>query len=169
MQVLPLVRRFKQVLVCGRDAGASRDFAKKMSTEMNLPVEPADARTCAAESDVICACTTSQTPLFEGRLLGPGAHLNLVGAFQPHTREVDSDTVQRARVFVETYEGVLAEAGDLLIPIQEGIMAREHIAGDLHELVSGKKQGRIDDGTITLFKSVGYALEDLATAELLSH
>ena len=166
--VLPLVRRFEQVLVCGRDAGASRDFAQQMSSETGLPIEPADARTCAAESDVICACTTSQKPLFEGRLLGSGAHLNLVGAFQPHTREVDSDTVQRARVFVETYDGVLAEAGDLLIPIQEGIIQPDHIAGDLHQLVSGKKPGRIDDGTITIFKSVGYALEDLVTAELLS-
>jgi ornithine cyclodeaminase/alanine dehydrogenase-like protein (mu-crystallin family) len=168
IQVMPFVRRFEQVLVCGREAAASRDFAQKMSTEMNLPIEPADARTCAAESDVICACTTSPTPLFEGRVLRPGTHLNLIGAFQPHTREVDSATVQRARVFVETYEGVFAEAGDLLIPMQEGNIHSDHIAGDLHELVSGKKRGRIDE-SITLFKSVGYALEDLVTAELLSN
>ena len=117
---------------------------------------------------MICTCTTSQTPLFEGQVLRPGVHLNLVGAFQPHAREVDSATVQRSRIFVETYDGVLAEAGDLLIPMQEGIIAREQIAGDLHELLSGKKRGRIAPGAITLFKSVGYALEDLATAELLT-
>jgi ornithine cyclodeaminase/alanine dehydrogenase-like protein (mu-crystallin family) len=168
IKILPLVRRFERVLVCGREPGASRDFAQKMSTEMNIPIEPADARTCAAESDVLCACTTSPTPLFEGRILRPGTHLNLVGAFQPHTREVDSVTLQRSRVVVETYEGVLAEAGDLLIPMQEGSVHRDHIASDLHGLVSGKTQGRIDDSTITLFKSVGYALEDLVTAELLS-
>ncbi len=168
IQVLPLVRRFERVLVCGRDVGASRKFAQAMSSEMNLAIEAADARTCAAESDVICTCTTSHTPLFEGKVLRSGTHLNLVGAFQPHAREVDSATLQRARVFVETYDGVLAMAGDLLIPILEGIIARESIAGDLHELVSRKKRGRIDDGTITLFKSVGCALEDLATAELLS-
>jgi len=168
IQVLPLVRRFERVLVCGRERSASRDFAQKLTSEMTLPIEPADARTCAAESDVICACTTSPAALFEGKVLRPGTHLNLIGAFQPHTREVDSATVQRSRVFVETYEGVLAEAGDLLIPIQEGSIHRDHIAGDLHELVSGKKRGRIDEGTITLFKSVGCALEDLATTELLS-
>jgi alanine dehydrogenase len=167
IQALPLVRRFKRVLVYGREPGASHDFAQKMSSETNLPIEPADARTCAAESDVICTCTTSKTPLFEGQVLRPGTHLNLIGAFQPHAREVDSATVQRSRIFVETYDGVLAEAGDLLIPMQEGIIAREQIAGDLHELVSGKK-GRIDAGAITLFKSVGYALEDLVTAELLT-
>ena len=75
--------------------------------------------------------------------------------------------MRRSRVFVETCEGVLAEAGDLLIPIQDGSIQRDHIVGDLHELVSGKKQGRIDKNVITIFKSVGYALEDLATAELL--
>ena len=168
VQILPLVRRFEQVLVCGRDHDASCGFAQEMFSKTNLPIEPTDARTCAAESDVICTCSTSKTPLFEGQVLRPGVHLNLVGAFQPHAREVDSATVQRSRIFVETYDGVLAEAGDLLIPMQEGIIAREQIAGDLHELLSGKKRGRIDPGAITLFKSVGYALEDLATAELLT-
>jgi ornithine cyclodeaminase/alanine dehydrogenase-like protein (mu-crystallin family) len=167
IQVMPWVRRFERVLVCGRETAASRDFAQQVSSETNLPVEPVDARTCAAESDVICACTTSHTPLFEGRMPRSGTHLNLVGAFQPHTREVDSATVRRSRVFLETYEGVLAEAGDLLIPIQEGSTQRDHLAGDLHELVSGKRRGRVDDENITLFKSVGYALEDLVTAELL--
>jgi ornithine cyclodeaminase/alanine dehydrogenase-like protein (mu-crystallin family) len=167
IQVLRSIRRFEQVLVCGREPAAGRDFAQRMSSEIKLPVEPSDARTCAAESDVICACTTSQTPLFDGRILRAGTHLNLVGAFQPHAREVDSETVRRSRVFVETCEGVLAEAGDLLIPIQDGSIQRDHIVGDLHELVSGKKQGRIDKNVITIFKSVGYALEDLATAELL--
>jgi len=168
LKVLPLVRRFERVLVCGRNGSASRDFAQQMSAEVRLPVEPADSRTCVAESDVICTCTTSETPLFDGQMLRAGSHLNLVGAFQPHAREVDSATVQHARVFVETYDGALAEAGDLLIPIQEGLIDRYHIAGDLHELVSGKKQGRTDAGGVTLFKSVGCALEDLATAELLS-
>jgi alanine dehydrogenase len=166
--VLPLIRQFERVLVCGRDGRASQDFARQMSKELRLPVEPVEPGTCASESDVICACTTSQTPLFDGQMLRAGCHLNLVGAFQPHAREVDSATVQQARIFVETYEGALAEAGDLLLPIQEGLIGRDHIAGDLHELVSGKRQGRTDAGGITLFKSVGCALEDLATAELLS-
>lgn len=168
IKVLPLVRRFERILVCGRDAGASQDFARKMSAETKLPVEAATAHMCAGESDVLCACTTCQTPLFEGKLLRPGTHLNLVGTFQPHAREVDSVTVQRSRVFVDTYEGAGAEAGDLLVPIREGLIGRDHIVGDLHELVSGKKAGRINLESITLFKSVGCALEDLATAELLS-
>ncbi len=167
-KVLPLVRRFERVLVCGKDSSQSREFAQAMSGEVSLPIQPADASTCAAESEVICTCTTSPTPLFDGSLLHPGAHLNLIGAFQPHTREADSITIQRARVFVDTYDCALAEAGDVLIPMQEGKIGRAHIVGDLHELVSGKKPGRTNPADITLFKSVGCALEDLATAELLS-
>jgi alanine dehydrogenase len=168
IRVLPLVRRFQQLLVCGKDATQSREFAREMSAELRQRVEPADAQTCAAQSDVICTCTTSQTPLFDGRLLRPGAHLNVVGAFQPHTREVDSTTIQRARVVVDTYDGALAEAGELLIPLREGLIGRDHIAADLHELVSGNKRGRSNPADITLFKSVGCALEDLVTAELLA-
>ena len=94
-------------------------------------------------------------------------HLNLVGAFQPHAREVDSATVQRALVFVESCEGAPKGTGDLLIPLQEGAIGSTHVAGDLHELTSGKKRGRMNADDITLFKSVGCALEDLVTAELL--
>jgi len=168
IQVLPLVRRFEEVLVSGRNAVATHTFAEEMSMEIGLPVRAVDSRTCAANSEVLCTCTTSPNPLFDGSLLRSGAHLNLVGAFRPHAREVDSASVQRSRVFVETYPAVFAEAGDLLIPIQEGVINREDVAGDLHHLVSGKIAGRTDQTGITLFKSVGYALEDLATAELLT-
>lgn len=167
IKVLPRVRQFARILVCGRDAAASRDFAQEMSVESGLSAAAADARTCAAESDVICTCTSSLTPLFEGSWLRQGVHLNLVGTFQPHTREVDSVTVKRARVFVESYDGAPTQAGDLFIPFQEGIIAPTHLAGDLHELTSGKKLGRTSAEDITVFKSIGSALEDLATAELL--
>jgi len=116
---------------------------------------------------VICTCTTSQTPVFDGGWLRPGAHMNLVGAFQPVTREVDDVAVKRARVVVDTYDGALAEAGDLLMPIQSGAIDRAHIIADLHEIVYGKKQGRIRPDDITLFKSVGCAVEDLVTAQLI--
>jgi ornithine cyclodeaminase/alanine dehydrogenase-like protein (mu-crystallin family) len=167
IQVLPLVRYFERVLVCGNHPAQAREFVTKMSQKINRPVEFVDAQTCATQSDVLCTCTISQLPLFDGNQLRPGTHLNLVGAFQPHAREVDSRTIQRARVVVDTYDGALAEAGDLLIPIKAGVISRDHIAADLHELLAGKKQGRTTSSEITLFKSVGCALEDLVTAELL--
>jgi ornithine cyclodeaminase/alanine dehydrogenase-like protein (mu-crystallin family) len=167
LKVLPLVRRFERVMICGREYNQSELFAREISDKTNLTIGPADARTCAAESDVICTCTTSHTALFDGDLLRPGTHLNLVGAFQPHTREVDSITLERARVLVDTYDGAMAEAGDLLIPMQEARIGRDHIICDLHELVSGRSCVRSGPQDITIFKSVGCALEDLVTAELL--
>ena len=166
IKVLPLVRNFQRVLVCGKDCEQSRNFAAAMSEAMNLPVDPVDAATCAAEADVICTCTTAHDPLFDGSLLRPSTHLNLVGAFQPNAREVDSVTIQRSRVVVDSYDAVLAEAGDILIPMSEGLITRDHLMADLHELTSGKRVRRHRD-EITVFKSVGCALEDLVAAELL--
>ena len=167
LEVLRLVRNFDHFLVSGLDPGRSREFAQEMAAELGAKVESVYSRACAAESDVLCTCTTSQTPLFDGNLLRPGTHINAIGSFQPHTREVDDATIQRSRIFVDTFEGALSEAGDLLIPISKGLITRSYIIGDLHQLVSGKKPGRTNPTQITLFKSVGCALEDLATAELL--
>jgi ornithine cyclodeaminase len=164
--VMRHVREFRRVLVCGVTPLQSTTFVERAASEA-IKAEPADAATCAAQSDVICTCTTSSTPLFESRLLRPGTHLNLVGAFRPDTREVDDDTVARARVVVDTYEGALAEAGDLLTPLNSGRIERGHITADLHEIASGKKVGRSRPDEITLFKSVGCALEDLVTARLV--
>ena len=101
-------------------------------------------------------------------MLRPGTHLNLVGSFQPHTREVDDVTIQRSRIVVDTYEGALSEAGDLLIPLNKGMIVRNQILSDLHQLVSGTKRVRTSPDEITLFKSVGFALEDLVAAELVA-
>jgi len=168
LRVLRLVRNFERFLVSGIDHGQSVEFAQQMARELGAPVEAVYSRACAAESDVLCTCTTSRTPLFDGPLLRPGTHLNCIGAFQPNTREVDSTTVLRSRVVVDTYEGAFAEAGDLLMPMNEGVITRAHILADLHELVARKKTVRRNAQEITMFKSVGVALEDLAAAELVA-
>jgi ornithine cyclodeaminase/alanine dehydrogenase-like protein (mu-crystallin family) len=165
--VLPRVRGFKRFLVCGSHRSDLNAFCAKMKSEFALEIEPASAEMVTRESDVICACTTSSAPLFDGNWVRPGTHLNLVGAFQPETREVDDTVVKRACVVVGTYDGVLQEAGDLLIPIKNGVIHRSHIIADLHEIAAGKKPGRTSSDEITLFKSVGCALEDLVTARLI--
>ena len=167
LKVLRLVRNFEQFLVSGLDPGQSREFAEQMAQELGAKIESVNSRACAAESDVLCTCTTSKVPLFDGHLIRRGTHINAIGAFQPDTREVDDVTVQRARVVVDTYEGALAEAGDLLIPMNKGIINRSHILADLHEVINGRKPARTGPDDITLFKSVGNALEDLVAAELL--
>ena len=163
-EVLPRVRRFRKFLVCSSGRSDLKQFCVRMKKEHSIKIIPVSAETCASESDVICTCTTAREPLFDGRWVRPGTHLNLVGAFQPDTREVDDETVRRACVVVDTYEGALAEAGDLLIPIKNGAVDRSHVIADLHEIASGKKPGRTNRDEITLFKSVGCALEDLVTA-----
>jgi ornithine cyclodeaminase len=168
LSVLPLVRDFQRVLICGRTPSRSAEFIQKVAPELpGLTITAVDARTCAAQSDVLCTCTSHSAPLFDGHDLRPGTHLNLVGAFRPQTREVDTHTIQRSRVVVDAYGAALSEVGELFIPLQEGAISRDHVVADLHELVSGKKQGRRSPEEITLFKSVGCALEDLVAAELL--
>jgi ornithine cyclodeaminase len=168
LRILPLVRRFECRLVCGSTLEQSQQFASEMQAELKVRVEAAEPRACVERSDVLCTCTTATLPLFDGSWLRPGTHLNLVGAFQPETREVDDAAVQRARVVVDTYDGALAEAGDLLLPMRRGVISREHLAADLHQLVSGKRPGRRSAEEITIFKSLGCALEDLVAATLVA-
>lgn len=168
LQVLAESRKFQQALVCGSSEANSKKFAREMAEVVAMPVEAANARAVAEQADVICTCTTASEPLFEGAWLKPGTHLNLVGAFQPVTREVDDETIRRARVFVDTYDGAFAEAGDILLPLKRGVITRDHVCGDLHELVSGKTAGRQSQDDITVFESLGCAWEDLIAARLVA-
>jgi ornithine cyclodeaminase/alanine dehydrogenase-like protein (mu-crystallin family) len=101
-----------------------------------------------------------------GADLEPGVHVDAVGAFRPADRELDGEVIRRARVVVDTYAGALEEAGDLLIPLRDGVVDRAHIAAELAEVVTGRRAGRTRREEITVFKSVGFALEDLAAAQL---
>ena len=167
LAVLPRVRKFRRLLVCGKSHTAAATFCAKLKQERGIQPEPVDAETCVRESHVICTCTTSRVPLFAGRILRAGTHLNLVGAFQPESREIDDETARRSRIVVDTYDGALNEAGDILVPLQSGVINKQQIVADLHEICSGKKQGRVTPDDVTMFKSVGCALEDLVTAQLI--
>jgi ornithine cyclodeaminase/alanine dehydrogenase-like protein (mu-crystallin family) len=168
LEVFTRLGTFDAVLVCGSTRERTLKFVEHIRREPGVSAEPVDATACASQSDVICTCTTARQPLFSGDVLRPGTHLNLVGAFQPDSREVDSITIRRSHVVVDTYAGALNEAGDLLIPLNDGTIRREHIMAELHEIISGKKSARDSKQEITLFKSVGCALEDLAVAELIA-
>ena len=167
LTAIPRVRKFRRFLVSGSGRSDLKEFCRKIHQDLGIELQPVSAETCARESDVLCTCTSSRTQLFDGRWLRPGAHLNLVGAFQPETREVDDETARRSRLVVDTYDGAMIEAGDLLIPLSAGVIGRDNIIADLHEIASGQKRGRAHADDITLFKSVGCALEDLVTAQLV--
>ena len=116
-----------------------------------------------ADADLVCTCTTSDEPVFDGALMPPGIHVNAVGAYRPTTRELDTTSMERARVVVETREAAFEEAGELAIPIANGTFGREHVVADLRELVRGREV-RTSSNDVTVFKSVGLGFEDLVVA-----
>jgi ornithine cyclodeaminase len=118
------------------------------------------------DADIVCCATTATAPLVRGAWLQPGVHLDLVGAFKPEMREADEDAVDKASVYVDSRAGAMHEAGDILFPLRQGVIGEDHVRGDLFELARGDIRGRTSRDEITLFKSVGMALEDLAAAEL---
>jgi len=149
----------------------SRDHAQAFATELGrepwAPPSVSVADTPAAavrEAEIICTATTSSIPVFDGHQLRPGTHINAIGGYTPDMQEVDGATVARALLVVDSRVAALAEAGDLIIPIREGRISAEHIHAELGELVNGTQVGRTDPDQITLFKSVGVAVQDAIAA-----
>jgi ornithine cyclodeaminase len=156
------VRPIKSIRIWNRTPANAEKVAAALRAD-GLPANTAgDLEAELAEADIIASATISNTPLVKGALLKPGAHVDLVGGFTPDMREADDDAIARARVYVDTRAGATKEAGDIVQPLASGVLKPESIIADLHELARGEKQGRQDDSEITLFKSVGAALEDLA-------
>jgi ornithine cyclodeaminase/alanine dehydrogenase-like protein (mu-crystallin family) len=162
-----LVRPIRQILAFDTDKKRAKEFSETLSRDLGIGAEAvASPRDVVVNADILVTVTTSREPVFRGADLKPGTHINAVGAYTPEMREIDDVTVRKARIVVDTHEGCMAEAGDLLIPLQEGIIDEQRIYADLGEIVLGRKSGRRDAEEITLFESVGFALEDLVTARL---
>ncbi len=162
LTALAAVRPVDEVMVVGRDPERARRLIEH-AAGLGMSARVGDAAD-VAQADLVCACTTSRTPLFDGTLLRPGVHVTAVGAYQADTREIDDATVLRGRLVVEDRAAALAEAGDLAIPIAAGVIDADHIVADLAELCAGA-QVRRSPQDITVFKSVGLAVEDLVIAD----
>jgi ornithine cyclodeaminase/alanine dehydrogenase-like protein (mu-crystallin family) len=161
------VRPISNILVWGRNPDRAAALCERLRGN-GLSAEPAtDLAAATQRADIISCATTSTEPLVRGRDLRPGTHVDLIGAFTPQMRETDDEAVRRASVFVDTYAGAFAEAGDLLQAARAGAWTTDLTCGDLHELTSALKPGRRDIAEITMFKSVGAAIEDLTAAKLL--
>lgn len=155
------VRSLDRVFVAGRSPDRAMTFAARMEEKFGFPVTyTPDAEAAVPLAHIICTATSSFEPLFDGSWIGPGTHINAIGAFRPEMREVDSLTVCASRVFVDHMESAMRGAGDLVIPVQQGEFDWSLVAGDLGELVLGQKAGRMSDKEVTLFKSVGVAIQD---------
>ena len=126
-----------------------------------------DLETAVRDADIVCCATLATEPIVRGAWLRPGTHVDLVGGFTPKMREADNDAIKRARVYVDTRAGATKEAGDIAIPLRRHVITKKDIRGDLFELCRGKAKGRTSAKQITLFKSVGSAIEDLAAAMLV--
>jgi ornithine cyclodeaminase len=168
LEAVCAVRTITRAVVFDRNPAQAAQYVDELRAR-GAPF-PADMRVAASpeeavrQADVVCTATTSTTPVFDGRQLRPGTHINAVGAYTPQMQEVDAETIRHAKVVIDSHQASLAEAGDLIIPLQQGLIAQSHIHAELGEIVAGLKPGRERDDEITYFKSVGVAVQDVATA-----
>lgn len=169
LEAVCTVRRIAEVRVYSPNPTHAAAFAEEMRGADPIPAlvrAVADADTAVRDADIICAATTATEPVFNGACLKPGAHINGVGSYAPNMQEIDADTVRRALVVVDSREAAGAEAGDLIIPLQTGLIASDHIHAELGEIVAGLKSGRSDTRQITFFKSVGVAVQDVVAGRI---
>jgi len=165
LEAVCAVRRIEQARVYDPASETAARFAREMTERLGVPVETAQSASQAlAEADIVCAATVSETPAFADADLRPGTHVNAIGSYKPHVQEVPSATVARARVVVDHRDSALAETGDLLIPISEGLFDAARIHAEIGEIILGRAPGRGSDDEITLYKAVGVAVQDLAAA-----
>lgn len=157
----------QRVQLWGRNTARANAMAAALAGE-GLPVVPVtDVEDAVRHAHIVCCATTATAPVVHGAWLAEGTHVDVVGGFTPHMREVDDAAVSISRIAVDTGAGVLSEAGDLVGPLQRGIISRDHIVAELADLVRGDVAGRTHPAQITLFKSVGTALADLAAAQVV--
>ncbi len=164
LESMRAVRRLTKVLVWSRSRGRAESFAKAWDqNDLHVEAVPT-AREAVVDSDIVCTTTGATAPILEGKWLSPGTHVNAVGASLPGFRELDSEAVIRARLYTDRRESLFNEADDFRIPLREGLIGEGHMIGEIGEVLTGKVSGRVSDQDITLFKSLGIAVEDLASA-----
>ncbi len=168
LEAMLLARNIQRVRVWSRTFAHAQHFAQRQSERHGIAIDAAEnPQEAVRGADIICTVTSSRSPVLQGEWVKPGAHINAVGTFGPNSREIDTTTVVRATLFTDRRESAMKEAGDFLIPIQEGKIAADPIQGELGEVLAGSVKGRSSEDEITLFKSLGLAIEDLASAHYL--
>jgi ornithine cyclodeaminase/alanine dehydrogenase len=142
-------------------------FAKEMSEKLNIDVTRVNSADDILKADIICTATSSATPIFNGKTVREGTHINGIGSHTPGARELDTEIIKRSKLVADSREACLKEAGDIMIPLKEGAINEGHIYAELGEIINGKKPCRTNEKEITLFKSNGLAIQDVATAKLV--
>lgn len=162
------VRPIERAAVYSLNVEGDLAFAQRMSARLGIPVQRApDLAASVAAADVICTATNSNSPLFDGAWLPPGVHINGIGSYTRTMRELDTATIVRSRLFVDGRTAAQTEAGDVLIPIAEGAITEAHVLGEIGAVLLGQVAGRTSPQEITVFKSVGMAVQDAMVAPLV--
>jgi alanine dehydrogenase len=159
------VRRVRRVKAYDVARDRCELCCRELSKELEVQVTPVDsAEEAVRDSDIVITCTTSRTPILKGDWLDEGTHLNAIGSHTPDSRELDATSIKRAKIIVDSREAALKEAGDLVIPISQGLIEPSQIYAELGEIVTAKKPGRTNETEVTIFKSLGLAIQDVSTA-----
>jgi ornithine cyclodeaminase/alanine dehydrogenase-like protein (mu-crystallin family) len=167
LEAIRLVAPLADVRVWSPNAAHREEFASRMTVSGQAPIRAvADARTAVRDADLIVLVTASRTPVVDIADVSPGAHISAVGACRPDQREMSTALVAGARVYVDSRPAALVEAGEVLLPMKEGAITADHIVGELGELINGRIPGRRHADEITIFKSLGMAVEDVVAAKL---
>jgi ornithine cyclodeaminase len=165
LEAMCVVRPIREASVFDQDRTRADLFAREASAELGITVTVAASSAAAlAGAEIICTATTSATPVFADGEVAAGTHINAIGSYKPHMREIPPATVARAHVVVDQLDAAWEEAGDLILPLKAGLIRSDHVRAELGEIVAGTKPGRTHPETVTFFKSVGIAIQDLAAA-----
>lgn len=168
IRALCKVRGIKSIKVYSPSGKSGRKLKEELEPEIKIRIEPVkSAEEVVRDADLLVTATTAKEPILNFAWIKPGAHINAVGSHRPDLREIDAATMKRAKVFVDSRAAIMAECGDVLLAIKEGAITESHASAEIGEVLAGKKSGRTKPEEITLYKSVGIAIQDVAAAQLV--
>jgi alanine dehydrogenase len=162
-----VARSISKAIVYDLNEAAAGKFIEEMHKKLGIEIIPATSVDQVLEADIICTATSAATPLFDGNKVKDGTHINGIGSHTPNARELDTAIIKRSKFVGDSKEACFKEAGDIMIPLNEGAITENHFYAELGDLITGKKKGRENNAEITLFKSNGLAIQDAATAKLI--
>jgi ornithine cyclodeaminase/alanine dehydrogenase-like protein (mu-crystallin family) len=164
LEAVCAVRNIRKAIVFTKDIDNVNRFIEEVKKKLSIEITFEENLSLLREADIICTATTSATPLFEDEHISEGTHINAIGSYKPDLREIPSMTLKRAKTVVDSKRSCLKEAGDIIIPMNEGLIKEDHIYAEIGELISNHKEGRTNNSEITFFKSVGSGIQDLLSA-----
>lgn len=168
IQALTRVRQLQRIKIHSPSGTSAASVKAQLETQCGVSIEVEDSAEAAVrDSDLLVTVTTAKEPIVRAEWLKPGTHINAVGSHRPDLREIDGATLQRATVVVDSREAIMAECGDILLALKEGSITQANIRGEIGEVLAGTQAGRRSPSEVTLYKSVGIAIQDVATAQLV--